>query len=542
MSFQIGTFHDDALHGTNKTDVLIGLGGDDLLEGGRGKDLLFGGSGDDTLDGGKGKDLLFGGSGDDLLDGGRGRDVLFGGKGNDSLEGGRGRDALYGGKDDDTLEGGAGNDLLDGGSGNDTAVFQGSSTDFDIQILTNGGQITGFIVTDLNTADGNEGRDTLVNVETLVFEGDGVVLSPASSIQLFDAQGDLVALFDTIQGAVDAAEDGATIRVPSGDYREQVVVDGIDGLTIEAQPGADVTISAPDAPAETGTDPQNGRIIHAGVTVTNATDVVLRDITVDGRANGDAIATAGGDFVGVAVLDAGAVLEDVSVTGFRFALDGTGNLTNAQRGTGVLASNTDGAQQGLVISGGSVDDFQKNGVTLRNVDADIAGLSVMGSGPQDLIAQNGIQAEAGSTGQIAGVDIGAIGFTGAGGSISVASLLFLQDTDGLDIIGNALAGAGTTNTVGVFLTDGSDMEIEGNAISGAAFGTFENITRDGLVPNQIGALNSYAAITDTTYSLLVDPAVTDGITRTGTDGNDGFIGSVGADVFAGNGGDDFLFG
>ncbi|MFK7944802.1 MAG: calcium-binding protein, partial [Paracoccaceae bacterium] len=120
--------------------------------------------------------------------------------------------------------------------------------------------------------------------------------------------------------------------------------------------------------------------------------------------------------------------------------------------------------------------------------------------------------------------------------------LFLQDTDGLDVTGNTLAGAGTTNTVGLFLTDGSDMEIDGNDISGAAFGFFENITQDGLVPNQIGALNSYAAITDTTYSLLVDPTVTDAVTRAGTDGNDGFIGSVGADIFVGNAGDDFLFG
>lgn len=524
--------------------IRIGTRQDNILQGGNGFDLLAGLSGDDQLAGLGGSDLLFGGAGKDALQGGAGRDKLFGGRGDDDLDGGDGDDRLFGGSGDDVLKGGEGDDYIDGGSGEDTAVYDGASTDYDIQVITKHGRITGFVVTDLNTADGDDGRDTLKWVETLVFKGDGVTVSPATSIQLLDASGAFQGFFATIQDAVDAASDGGTIRIPSGDYREQVVIDGINDLTIRSEPGAHVTISAPDELLQTGVDPQNGRVIHGNVTIKNATGVVLKDITVDGRANGDGITVAGGDFVGVAVLDAGAELFDVDVTGFRFALDPSGDLSGIQRGTGILASNAEGDQEELIIDGGRINDFQKNGITLRNVDADIHGTDIDGGGVQSIIAQNGIQAEAGTTGRIKGVDVSDIGFAGAG---SVASLMLIFDADELDLIGNSLTGAGGGATVGLFLTDGSGMRITRNDISDVDFGFFENITRDGLEPNKIGTFgalaNGYADITNEAYSLLVNPDVTDDIVRAdGTSEKDGFIGAAGDDVFFGFGGDDFLFG
>ncbi|MGQ3076257.1 MAG: calcium-binding protein, partial [Ferrovibrionaceae bacterium] len=73
----------------------------------------------------------------------------------------------------DTLIGGAGNDTLIGGfisggisqsSGLDRAVFSGVSTDY--QITVSGDTIT---VTDLNTADGDDGTDVLYGIEQLAF-------------------------------------------------------------------------------------------------------------------------------------------------------------------------------------------------------------------------------------------------------------------------------------------------------------------------------------------------------------------------------------
>src|SRR6185503_19192869 len=78
----------------------------------------------------------------------------------------------------DTLQGGAGNDLLDGGTGSDTAVYSGPMSSY--SIVTNGGTVT---VVDLDPSDGDDGTDTLTNIETLRF-GDGQTVSLAAPIIL----------------------------------------------------------------------------------------------------------------------------------------------------------------------------------------------------------------------------------------------------------------------------------------------------------------------------------------------------------------------
>ncbi|MCP5085819.1 MAG: hypothetical protein GY952_03305 [Rhodobacteraceae bacterium] len=69
------------------------------------------------------------------------------------------------GNDDDVVSGGIGNDDLNGGNGFDTAVFAGSITDFSWAAI--GG---GFVVTDLNAADGDEGVDTVISFEEMQFD------------------------------------------------------------------------------------------------------------------------------------------------------------------------------------------------------------------------------------------------------------------------------------------------------------------------------------------------------------------------------------
>ena len=92
----LGTDGNDTLHGTELSDVILGLRGDDrlyasdqylgdTLKGGPGADLLVGGGGRDTLEGGPGNDRLFGGRLGDVLSGGTGRDLIDGGTGNDRI-------------------------------------------------------------------------------------------------------------------------------------------------------------------------------------------------------------------------------------------------------------------------------------------------------------------------------------------------------------------------------------------------------------------------------------------------------------------------
>jgi hypothetical protein len=126
---------------------------------------LTGSAFDDTMDGAGGNDTISGLGGNDSLGGGNGADRLDGGADNDTLSGAAANDALLGGDGDDRLVGGAGNDSLSGGSGSDTAVFAGRLADY--QVTTVGGITT---VKDLAVlANGNDGTDTLSDVETLRF-------------------------------------------------------------------------------------------------------------------------------------------------------------------------------------------------------------------------------------------------------------------------------------------------------------------------------------------------------------------------------------
>ncbi|MFK0087404.1 type I secretion C-terminal target domain-containing protein, partial [Pseudomonas sp. NPDC090755] len=88
-----------------------------------------------------------------------------------TLRGDAGDNLIRLGSADERIVAGAGNDTVFGGEGHDTALYQGNQRDFAfaVQGLVQVG------VNDLNAADGNEGSDSLHDVETLLF-GDGVQL------------------------------------------------------------------------------------------------------------------------------------------------------------------------------------------------------------------------------------------------------------------------------------------------------------------------------------------------------------------------------
>ena len=116
----------------------------------------------DIMNGGGGSDSLTGGDGDDWLGGGSGADTINGGAGNDTIDGGADGDSLSGGADNDTISGGLGDDTIDGGTGTDTAWYQGLYTGFAVTAFNDSGSI---VYTDINLSDGDQGADTLSNIE-----------------------------------------------------------------------------------------------------------------------------------------------------------------------------------------------------------------------------------------------------------------------------------------------------------------------------------------------------------------------------------------
>jgi len=88
----------------------------------------------------------------------------------DSLVGFRTDDSIGARAGDDRIRGAGGNDRIDGGAGLDEVAFSGNSADY--QISTANG-----ITTVRDNVANRDGTDTLVNVETLRFIGDGSTVS-----------------------------------------------------------------------------------------------------------------------------------------------------------------------------------------------------------------------------------------------------------------------------------------------------------------------------------------------------------------------------
>lgn len=230
-----GNSLDNLITGNSAINVLSGAGGADTLNGGGGNDTLKGGAGADVLDGQAGADRMEGGDGNDVFNvddigdviveysnaglggvdlvrstisftlgsnvenltllgtaangtGTNSANILIGNASANILSGLGGNDNLQGDAGDDRLIGGTGSDTIDGGLGRDVAVFAGAAASY--TITTSAGSIQ--VRDNDSVADGNDGTDTLIGVESAEFKG-GTTFNLLSPI-ILDLDGDGVEL------------------------------------------------------------------------------------------------------------------------------------------------------------------------------------------------------------------------------------------------------------------------------------------------------------------------------------------------------------
>jgi Hemolysin-type calcium-binding repeat (2 copies). len=211
-------------------------------------------------------------------------DAMSGTPGGDSFLGQAGDDAFLGQAGNDTFDGGAGNDGFDGGDGIDRAVFSGNLADYTVTL----GSIT---VTDDNAGDGDDGTDTLNNVETLQFAD--------ATVQVVGAGG-----FATIQAAIDAASAGDVILIADGTYEETLNVN--KAVTLKAAGSGAIlqgTITGePPIPPDTHLDvwletaeptSYSSSPGANGITVASS-NVTIDGLTISGFINGIALGTSDG--------------------------------------------------------------------------------------------------------------------------------------------------------------------------------------------------------------------------------------------------------
>ena len=250
----IGSAFNDRLVGNQADNMFNGGFGDDLILGMGGDDMFAYSGGLDTWDGGEGADtanfstyqyavqvdlratgaqaltrMLTTVTTGDWLEIARISNVenIIGSLFDDGLFGDDQSNIILGWGGNDLLSGGEGDDEIDGGAGADTAVFSGSSTDYEVSKVD--GVLT---VRDTNPADGDEGTDTLYEIETLRFadgdqaadpsdvpDGDRPPGNVGGGITLVDPDDDGVLLDSSIllnDGTEFSAAEAQLFRVYSG--------------------------------------------------------------------------------------------------------------------------------------------------------------------------------------------------------------------------------------------------------------------------------------------------------------------------------------
>jgi VCBS repeat-containing protein len=278
----------DVVNGSTAAKLLWADGGagDDTLTGGTKADTLLGGSGDDVLTGGGGNDSLEGGEGSDsyLVSGtSAGTDIYkdYGTEGSDSiLAGANGttislgtafsaavsgieeisgngftgvnllgtsnvdsldfsgisliglamidglakNDVITGSDGDDIFRGGTGNDSIDGGAGRDIANFAGLAASY--SVIQSGGVVQ---VKDLaTTTNGNDGTDSLQNVEILRFLDLEIDLTPPANAAPV-AEADAVTV-DEDAGEVDIL---VLANDTDADTDDTLTVISVDGTSLQ---------------------------------------------------------------------------------------------------------------------------------------------------------------------------------------------------------------------------------------------------------------------------------------------------------------------
>jgi parallel beta-helix repeat protein len=198
------------------------------------------------------------------------------------------------------------------------------------------------------------------------------------------------ATFTKIQDAVNAASNGATIRVCAGTYKEQVTI--TKSLTINGDNGA---VVLPTGVVTNSTSLATGNPIAAIILVMNATEVDLSGLTVDGANNG--ITGCAPNLIGVYYRNASGNVQKNTVRNMKL---GAG-LEGCQSGLGIFVQSGLGKSK-VTVDTNSVHDFQKNGITGNEAGTSVTVLRnvVAGVGPTTGAAQNGIQIAFGATGSV----------------------------------------------------------------------------------------------------------------------------------------------
>jgi hypothetical protein len=205
--------------------------------------------------------------------------------------------------------------------------------------------------------------------------------------------------YATITDAINASASGDIIKVCSGTYDEQLVIQQV-GVVLQAK--GPVTVVAPATPASpTGCDGDGGSQLNQDVVdICGAFNVTITGFTFKGSWDPS---VCNDSLYGVAVLGgahltmSNSTVEDIG---------GNPQTDGCQGGVGIevgLATSASTSDPGTAtLNNDVVNNYQKNGITVDGAlsSATINSATVIGTGETPAIAQNGIQVSDGATAKI----------------------------------------------------------------------------------------------------------------------------------------------
>ena len=201
------------------------------------------------------------------------------------------------------------------------------------------------------------------------------------------------ASYATIQAAVDAAAPGDEIRVCPGTYAEQITIPaGKDGLAIRSRHPLAATIKAPATMADPGDI----------VRVRASREITLEGFTIAGPLPSALFCSV---FPRSAVrVDGGgsATIRRNRITDIRSEDPA---LRGCQSGIPILVGSEPEQEIGsALVEENTIEAYQKTGVLVEHAgsSAIVRDNRILGDGPNDLIAQNGIEVSSGAEALVAG--------------------------------------------------------------------------------------------------------------------------------------------
>ena len=329
----------------------------------------------------------------------------------------------------------------------------------------------------------------------------------------------------TIAYALTQATANSTISASGGNYPQQLVISSnvtISGSTSASNP---TVIDPSTLTSDTDTDSTTPQ--DALVDVISGAKVKLKNLTVDGTSASGQFTSCAADFVGVYYHDASGSLTKVAVTNINLPPAYQG----CQSGQGIYVASDSGQNSAVTMKNDAVNTYDKNGITCDDIGTTctITGTTVTGSGPNGVIAQNGIQFFDAQSGTISDSTVTGDAYTGG---TYAASGLLIYDVGTITISGNQLTDSDVNDYMG---SDGTGptagtWAVSDNTISGATDGG-DGIQVDSTANTVDISGNTITGSANNGISLYSTSGVQIGHNTTSSNGSDGiYVGGPGSTV------------